>query len=83
VAKLTPSQTDKERNTRQALQREVLYFLTEQGPASWAALRTGFDEHRTTIVPVRRQMKKYKLIECDSTDTVRITFLGSKYLKRD
>jgi DNA-binding PadR family transcriptional regulator len=83
VAKLTPSQTDKERHTRQALQREVLYFLTEQGPASWAALRIGFDEHGTTIVPVLRQMKKYKLIECDSTDTVRITFLGSEYLKRD
>jgi DNA-binding PadR family transcriptional regulator len=83
VAKLTPSQTDKERHTRQALQREVLYFLTEQGPASWATLRIGFDEHGTTIVPVLRQMKKYKLIECDSTDTVRITFLGSEYLKRD
>jgi len=31
VAKLTASQTDKEMNTRQELQREVLYFLTEQG----------------------------------------------------
>ena len=57
--------------------------MTEEGPTRWEALRTGFDEHTATVEPVLQEMKTYKLIECDSAQTVSITLLGSEYLKRD
>jgi len=41
-------------NTWQALQREVLYFLTERGPISGEVFRTRFDEQR------RREGRSYE-----------------------
>jgi hypothetical protein len=72
----------KRENTWQALQREALYFLTERSPTTEEVLRGGFDEHTATIGPVLPEKKKCTHMECDSTEMVRITRLGSNYLMR-
>ncbi|HSS31602.1 MAG TPA: hypothetical protein VLL06_11335 [Nitrospiraceae bacterium] len=73
-----PSRTAKEGNTWQALQREVLYFLTERGPISGEVFRTGFDEQR------RREGRSYeRRRNTSSLSVIRLSeyhTLGSEYL---
>ena len=75
-------QIQQEFKTRRAAQRQVLSFLTEHGPTDWEVLHGSFDDHQPAKMGVvLLDMKKFKLIECNSQKAVSLTLLRAEYLK--
>jgi|GEM_PF-1264037 hypothetical protein len=74
-------QDERKWTKRMVLLRQVLYFLSERGPTSWAILYFHFDKDGTDEIGLALgHLATLKHIELEGT-TLKITELGREQLK--